>query len=521
MSEMRAAIVDTGSGKVEGEFRDGLYKFRGIPYAASPTGARRWLPPEPCEHWSGIRPAREFGNVAPQIVLPTAFADFNVEGIQDEDCLFLNVYTPGLDDRRRPVMVWIHGGAFNMGASSQANYDGSGLASRGDVVFVSLNYRLGTLGFLNLNNATGGAIPATGNEGLLDQIAALAWVRDNIAPFGGDPQNVTVFGESAGAMSIGCLLVMPEAQGLFHKAILQSGVANTAMPKDAAEWLGSQFVEVLGLDSHDTQGFRALSTGRLLDADMAVRTRLAGPGEIMRPTVTAPVIDGVFIPETPLDFLLAGRGAKVPVIIGTNRDEWLFFGSMSPGFPHMDEAGMWERINAFVPSTYAPRMVELYRRARRARNDADSPLDMVNAILSDFMFRMPAIDVLDVLKGREIPAYSYLFTWPSTAMEGMLGACHALEIGYVFGKLDPAFNGSGPEAEALSAKMQDGWIAFAKTGNPSCDSLGNWPEYDPMRSTMIFGNSCLVETSPLDEERRAWGPLGRGVSQSRGPMSLP
>jgi para-nitrobenzyl esterase len=449
------------------------------------------------------------------------FAGLATEGTQDEDCLFLNVCTPGLDDKLRPVMVWIHGGAFNMGASSQTTYDGSNLVVRGDVVFVSINYRLGPLGFLNLTEATGGKIPASGNEGLLDQIAALAWVKENIAAFGGDPSNITVFGESAGAMSIGCLLVMPEAQGLFHKAILQSGVANTAMPKDGAVLVGKLFLEALGVDVHDVKAIRGASTEQLLEADLKVRTALAGPGEIMRPTVTSPVIDGVFIPDTPLDLLMAGKCAKVPMIIGTNKDEWLFFASMSPDFPHMDEEGMRERVNTFIPSTYSPRMIDIYRKARQARNESDEPLDLANALLSDYMFRMPVIDVLDTMKNLGIPAYCYMFTLPSPAMEGHLGACHALELGFVFGKFDPVFNGDGRNVQELSRIIQEAWLAFARTSNPACESIGPWPAYGATRSTMIFDTSCHIELAPLEDERKAWEPLGKGITKSRGPKSLP
>jgi para-nitrobenzyl esterase len=521
MSDTREAIVETGSGKLEGEFKDGLYQFKGIPYAAAPIGPRRWLPPEPAEPWVDIRPAKEFGNIAPQIVPPTIFAGLATEGSQDEDCLFLNVCTPGLDDKKRPVLVWIHGGAFNMGASSQVAYDGSKLSTRGDVVVASINYRLGPLGFLNLTEVTGGRIPATGNEGLLDQIAALAWIKENIAAFGGNPENITVFGESAGAMSIGCLLVMPEAQGLFDKAILQSGVANTAMPKDGAVMVSRLFLDALGVEPNDVKAIRDASPEQLLEADLKVRTKLAGPGEVIRPTVTAPVIDGIFIPDTPLDLLISGKGAKVPVIIGTNRDEWFLFASMSPSFPHMDEEGLKERINTFIPSTYSPRMIDIYRKARQTRNEQVRPLDLANALLSDLMFRIPAIDVLDGMNDLGVPAFCYMFNWPSPAMGGLLGACHALEIGFVFNKLEPDFNGDGQDAEWLSHIMQDGWLAFARSGNPSCASIGTWPFYGVTRSTMMFGKSCCLELAPLEDERKAWEPLGRGVTKSKGPESLP
>ena len=223
MSQNDKTLIETKSGKIKGSYQDGLYIFKGIPYAAPPVGEFRWLPPQPVKPWKGVRQAQTFGPIAPQNGALSLAPEYQVEEPQSEDCLYLNVWSPGADGSRRPVLVWIHGGAFNRGSGSSPMYPGTTLARRGNVVVVTLNYRLGALGFLHLKKLTGGRIPATGNEGLLDQIAALQWVRDNIAHFGGDPDNVTVFGESAGGMSIGCLLAMPQARGLFHKAILQSG----------------------------------------------------------------------------------------------------------------------------------------------------------------------------------------------------------------------------------------------------------------------------------------------------------
>ena len=227
--------ASTRYGKLEGDEQNGLFVFRGVPFAAAPVGPRRWLAPEKPASWTGVRDARHFGCAAPQNrVLLDALAAMKIEEEQNEDCLYLNVWTPGLDGKRRPVMVWIHGGGFTIGSGSQAIYNGSVLARRGDAVVVTINYRLGPLGFLRLKEVTNGKIQSTGNEGMLDQISALEWVRDNIAEFGGDPDNVTIFGESAGGMSVGTLLAMPAARGLFHKAIPQSGACHTAMPAKRA-----------------------------------------------------------------------------------------------------------------------------------------------------------------------------------------------------------------------------------------------------------------------------------------------
>ena len=230
MSDNKTAIVSTVSGKLEGSYQNGLYIFKGIPFAAPPLGDLRWMPPQSINPWQGVRAAKEFGPIAPQALLPGG-PIVHTPQVQSEDCLFLNIWTPGLDNAKRPVMVWIHGGAFTMGSGSEANYDGRKLAAKGNIVLVSINYRVGMLGFLRLKDVTGGKIPSTGNEGFLDQVAALKWVKANIAAFGGDPGNVTVFGESAGSMSIACLMVMPAAKGLSTKASWKAALAAWPSPK--------------------------------------------------------------------------------------------------------------------------------------------------------------------------------------------------------------------------------------------------------------------------------------------------
>src|ERR1700719_4861160 len=260
------ATVSTRSGKLEGDDQGGLLVFKGIPFAAPPVGARRWLPPEKPASWTGVRDARRFGAVAHQNrMMLSALTAMVIDGEQSEDCLTLNVWTPALDGKRRPVMVWIHGGGFTIGASSQALYDGSNLARRGDVVLVTVNYRLGPLGFLRLADVTGGKIPASGSEGMLDQVAALEWVRDNIAEFGGDPGNVTIFGESAGGMSVGTLLATPAARRLRHKAIPQSGACHTGAPVARANRTAERVLSRLHVQPGDVAAIRALTRAQLLE----------------------------------------------------------------------------------------------------------------------------------------------------------------------------------------------------------------------------------------------------------------
>ena len=287
-----SATVSIHQGKLEGDEQNGLFVFKGIPFAAPPVGARRWLAPEKPASWTGVRDARRFGAVAHQNkMMLSALSAMVVDGEQSEDCLTLSVWTPALDGKRRPVMVWIHGGGFTIGSGSQPIYDGSVLARRGDVVLVTVNYRLGPLGYLRLADVTGGKIAASGNEGMLDQVAALEWVRDNIAEFGGDPGNVTIFGESAGGMSVGTLLAMPAARGLFHKAIPQSGACHTGAPVARANRTAERVLSKLHVQQGDAAAIRALTPAQLLTGTMLDDGRTPDPELGM---AYQPVIDGTF-----------------------------------------------------------------------------------------------------------------------------------------------------------------------------------------------------------------------------------
>ncbi len=507
MSKNEKVVIETKSGKIEGNYQEGLYIFKGIPYAVPPVGERRWLPPEPVKPWKDIRQAKAFAAAAPQNPMPGRIIEaFNVDEPQDEDCLFLNIWSPGLDDSRRPVMVWVHGGAFTIGSGSQPIYSGSTLARRGDVVVVSINYRLGLLGFLNLNEVTGGGIPATGNEGLLDQIAALEWVHDNISAFGGDPDNVTVFGQSAGGMSIGCLLAMPSACGLFHKAILQSGVGSTVTSLDTAVMVARQFLKIFDLGASDVAALRALTVEQLLPAELELRAKMSGEG-VPRLTVTVPVIDGKTIPELPIEAIKRGAASSIPMLVGTCLEEWKLIGAIDLDLPKLDEAGLIRRCQNFIPAEHVPGLIEAYRSARAKRGATTSPADIYTAIQTDFMFRVPAVRLVEAQYHHNQSAYNYLFTWKSPILGGILGACHALDLGFLFGTYDDSFCDSGPAADTLARNIQDAWLAFARTGDPSCENIGTWPPYGERRETMMLGEECHAEEAPYEEERRAWGFL--------------
>lgn len=511
MSVSAEAVVTTASGKIEGTYKNGLYKFPGVPYAAPPIGRRRWLAPEPPEPWSGVRPAQRFAAIAPQNPMPTQFLNPPQPEPQDEDCLYLNIWTPGLDDARRPVMVWIHGGGFTAGSGSALAYNGRTLATRGNAVIVTINYRLGSLGFLNLNEVTGGKIPATGNEGLLDQAFALEWVRDNIAAFGGDPDNVTIFGESAGGMSVGTLLAMPKARGLCHKAIPQSGAAHSVHSMERAVQVTQIFLDILSMKSSDTDGMRPLTVKRLMDAQKELATRALDPKSGLGGLPLQPMVDGKVLPQVPIDAITGGSADNIPILVGTTLEEAKLFTMMDQSISKLDEARLLRRCQRLIPTVYAAGLIETYRKARDKRGMSTTPAELLIAIQTDKAFRIPAVRLAESHSRRHQPTYVYLFTWKSPALGGILGACHALELGFLFGNLEPNFSGSGPEAEALARNIQDAWLAFARTGDPSCQSLGKWLPYGTNRETMFLGAECQLVKDPFAEERQAWESIPDAV----------
>ncbi|MDQ1403510.1 MAG: para-nitrobenzyl esterase [Actinomycetota bacterium] len=504
-----ATIVDTASGKLEGGpgRLPGVVAFKGIPYAQPPVGKLRFRAPEPPLPWAGVRPALEYGKSAPQPegagTMPgIPFAE------QDEDCLTLNVWTPAADDGKRPVMVWIHGGAYVTGAGSQKWYDGSLLAQRGDVVVVTINYRLGALGFLPLHRV---GVEADANVGLVDQVAALRWVAANISAFGGDADNVTIFGESAGAMSIGTQLGVPASDGLFHRAILQSGTGVYVSDAERATRTAEHFLGEVGLTRADAHKVRDLPMAALVAA--TTRTQDALRKKLSR-LPFQPEIDGDVLPAPPLDRVVGGASGDVDILVGTNLDEGNTFNLGDPTFRQLDDAGLVQRWEQSYPGQ-AQRLVDALRDARSARGDGVSPQDLGNSMFADVAFRQPAIELAAAHAAAAASAtFMYLFTWPSPMLEGLLGSCHVVEIPFVFGSLtEPRaamFVGDGPEARALATAVQDAWLSFARTGRPAAPTLPDWPTYDSgRRATMVLGAECRVEDDPQQAERLAWETVGQ------------
>jgi para-nitrobenzyl esterase len=499
-------IADTTSGKIAGRQKDDILLFAGVPFAAPPVEELRFKAPQSHEGWSDVRDATRFGRVAVQVGDSLSAIGAAPTPDWSEDCLFLNIQTPALDDGRRPVMVWIHGGAFVNGTGAMPWYDGAHFVRHGDVVVVSINYRLGTLGWLELGHLDP-AYATSGNNGLLDQIAALRWVGDNIAGFGGDPDNVTVFGESAGAMSVGALLGAPTASGLFAKAIAQSGAAHNVSSLDAAGAVTEAFLADLG--GGGIEALLAAPAERLLEVQQTVAQAMLA-GHIARPVTSAsglpfgPVIDGEVLPRHPSEAIRDGSAASVPLLTGTTRDEWNLFGLMDRKVESPDV--VVRRLGRFVDHPDA--LVATYRAARPEVSDDE----LFKGIMTDRMFRIPAIRMAEAQAAHQRDhTFMYLFEFASTAFDGRLGSCHALEIPFVFDTLHrPGVEMlTGPEPpRSVANAMHAAWIAFARTGSPNHEGLPDWPAYDSAdRATMFFGVPCHLGHDPAAAERQAWSGL--------------
>lgn len=503
-----SAIAETTSGRVQGTEEHGVCVFRGIPFAAPPVGDLRFKAPQPAEPWQGVRDASSFGPIslqAPNEMLESLLPVADPPQPQSEDCLYLNVWTPGLDDDARAVMVWIHGGAFTIGSGSEDYYDGANLATRGNVVIVTINYRLGALGFLNL--------PALGetNFGMRDQVAALKWVRDNIANFGGDPNNVTIFGESAGGMSVSSLMASPEAAGLFHKAIPQSGAGHNALSDEETNATAFKFCEKLGIDPDDTDALMAADASDILAASVAVdpiasaesAADMAEGGASPTPQMPfQPVIDGEFLSQLPIDHIRDGSADGIATLVGSLDEEMKLLAAAGPAEPMPEEAtiAMIGMIHPDATAAYAQ-----YRAARRERGEDDSPNEIFIAVIGDVMLRVPGLRLADAQSSRA-PTYAYLFDWKSPAMDGALGSCHALELPFVFGTQSkaPNFAGAGPEADALAELTMDTWLSFAKTGNPAGQNV-DAPHWDSnAKPIQVLGSSPRVEHDWRGAEVSVW-----------------
>ena len=414
MSERKDSIVVAASGKVKGYHENGLHFFKGIPFAAPPVGDLRWMPPQPVKPWAGIRDAKTFGPVSYQNerLVENQFAGSHFEYSPqqyDEDCLYLNIFTPSPDNSKRPVMVWIHGGAFIIGAGSWPMWDGRHLCTRGEVVVVSINYRLGALGFMNLNEITKGQIPATGNEGLLDQVSALQWVKENILSFGGDPENVTVFGVSAGAMSIGCLLSMPGVQGLFKRAIAQSGAGHSVQPIENALQVSEHFLNILDIKPKDIKSLMDMPPDRIVSAT----NKLARTLDRVLLSPVCPVIDGIVLPEHPYKTCVQNKSARIPFLLGTNLNEFNAFWLMFPILTETEDKILKEYYGTRFQNDEIIKIISSYKKLHPKKYKTHNFSDVVSAVETDRNFRIPALRLAEARHANDNDAFVYLFTWPA------------------------------------------------------------------------------------------------------------
>ncbi len=494
-SKYEGPIVETAAGKVRGVLQGGTHIFRGIPYGASTAGINRFMPPRKPEPWAGVREVFQNGPTAPQLTGPvnSLILNHGAPAVQGEDCLVMNVFTPGVNDgRKRPVMVWLHGGGFAGGAGSAHAFDGNYLARSGDVVVVSVNHRLNIFGYLYLADAGGEKYADSGNAGLLDIVAALEWVRDNVAHFGGNPANVTIFGQSGGGLKISTLLAMPPAKGLFHKAIIESGSLLKGIHRDDANKTTERILAKLGLQANQVDDLQELPVDRLLSA---IDTRGSAPGTA--PLNLAPVVDGRALPRDPFDPAAPDISADVPLIIGTVNTEGTFFTQPDSPLFSLDEAAMRARLTPrFGDAT--DKLIDLYRK------------EMPSASPSQIYFLITAFPTAAITQAErkvaqgKAPVYMYLFTWETPVDGGKRHSPHTVELPFVFNNVEeqPEEVGNGPELQPLADKVSGAWTAFARTGNPSIAGAPKWLAYTATdRATMMINNEWKLVNDPRHDVR--------------------
>ena len=498
-SKTPGATVRTAGGSVRGYVDNGVHVFKGVPYAASTAGANRFMPPQKRQPWTDVRDATAWGQRPPQILggEPAEMLPTDPREPLGEDCLVMNVWTPNPATGRRPVMVWLHGGGFASGSGSYAIYEGRELARKHDVVSISINHRLNALGFLYLAHH-GGKWASASNVGMLDIVAALEWVRDNIAAFGGDPRNVTIFGQSGGAGKVSTLMAMPAARGLFHRAIAQSGSALTAIPIEQAVKTTDQILQRLKIAPDRLDQLQTIPFAQIIDALRPVQGVPAIPG-------AGPVLDGKSLPGNPFDPTAPAQSATIPFMTGTTATEMTFFHPDDQLRP-IDDAALRERVKGLlkVDDAEADRMIALYRKRQPGRDNIDLFLRLET---DGGRFRLQ-VDTQAERKAaqRSAPVYVYRFEYYSPVREGRLKAMHCMEIPFVFDNLEAGkvYTGTSPAAQRIADQMSAAWVAFARTGNPNHRGIPQWPAFNASeRPTMVFGNETKMVNDPGKDERLA------------------
>ena len=490
------AVVETISGQVRGYSHEGTYIFKGIPYAQ----AERFMPPQKAAPWEGIRSSMTYGPVCPidpttQVNDETEFLFQHNWGYHNEDCLNLNVWTQHInDDAKRPVMVWFHGGGFSAGSSIELpSYDGENLSKNGEVVLVSVNHRLNALGFLDLS-AYGEKYKASPNVGLMDLVASLEWVKQNIALFGGDPGNVTIFGQSGGGGKVTSLMNAPSARGLFHKAIVQSGsYVETFMDAGVAQRVSAAVLTELNIPEDQVDSLQNVSYKALNDAAMIAQKKVADALSAEGKPVGGfgigwnPILDGEFLPYQPSEAAATKLSSDIPLLVGSTKTEF------APFQPQNRSISM-EEAKRRMQEQYGDQGENYMAAVKEAYPSTDEPSDYIDI---DLTFRPAAIrQAKQKAANGEAPVYMYLFTWNSPVLGGVYKSIHCMELPFVFDNIARCqeMTGGGKQAHELAKKMSQAWINFAESGDPNHEGLPEWPEYTVENgANMIFDDECKVK----------------------------
>jgi para-nitrobenzyl esterase len=516
------SIVETAAGQMRGRVRDGVHIFQGARYAAPPVGPLRFMPPATLEPWTGVRDVLEYGPRAYQPsrpMIPEIGDALIGTGPMSEDCLRLNVWTPATGQGNRPVMIWFHGGGFRTGSGNSPFYNGEALARGHDVVVVTVTHRLNAFGFLDLSQLGDERVQTSANLGMQDLVRALEWVRDNIAAFGGDPGNVTAFGQSGGGGKTSILHGMPSAQGLFHRAIIMSTLADTAvtaLAPDRATEAAEMLLARLDLQATDLDQLQQLPAEQLL-AEMTGGTGRSGGqlgGGIAAPSGDlslrfTPFVDGRVLARHPFEPDASPLAAAVPVLCGSNETEGVPYGNPDAAF-WSGEPEDRAALQAYVMDRYrlgdteADDLIDLYRQNRP--NDSFGDLALVmNADNSPLRLSSYTIAERKAEQG-SAGVYMYFFKWRSPARDGKLRSMHSMEIPFIFDHVDDQqmMTGTGADRYELARWMSEAWVSFARTGNPNHPEIPEWPAFNATdRSTMVFDNECEAVSDPFGDERRA------------------
>jgi len=462
-------LVHTKQGKIQGVKEGNILVFRGIRYAEPPIGQLRFCPPKPVKSWEDTLIAQDFG---PRALQPTDSDTSNENVSYSEDCLNLNIWTPAIDGKKREVIFWIHGGGFVTGSGSNPKTSGRVFAERDDIVFVSINYRLGAFGFLHLGDLLGDRYKTSGNCGILDIIAALRWVKENIAYFGGDPDCVTVMGQSAGAKCIGALLVAPEAKGLFHRAILQSGAFQSIRDKNTAQQITDSLLQELSLKKEEAYKLLELPAEVILEAEKKLVASVRGS------YIFGPVVDGLTIPHSPEKMIEQKAVNAVPVLIGTNKAE-----AKSFSFCSLETGISKEYIINTLFGKNGPIVMKVYHAACMKKSEEEAWQE----ILTDYLYGIAAIHLAEMLSDLGIPVWLYRFDFGGTS-----DAVHGRELAFVWN--DASTREIPKNGEDLASKVHEAWVSFARTGQPQTTQLPKWMPYNSKEPTrMLFDTECKIQ----------------------------